>query len=148
METIEQMDLASVIAVFEHSSLSELELSCSRFTVKMKRKDEPSGEYVTPPLVKKQVEKEISAEPEKQEEDLVTITSPIVGTFYLTPAPDAPPYVREGDNVADGAVLCTIEAMKLMNQLQADFPCEIVAVLAKPETMVEFGQPLFSVRRR
>ncbi|AEV29298.1 acetyl-CoA carboxylase, biotin carboxyl carrier protein [Sphaerochaeta pleomorpha str. Grapes] len=148
METIEQMDLASIIAVFEHSSLSDLELSCSRFTVKMKRKEGGTAEYLAPPLVKKQQEKEMPAESEKKEEDLFIVTSPIVGTFYLTPAPDAPPYVHEGDKIEKGDVLCTIEAMKLMNQLQADFPCEIVSVLAKPEHMVEFGQPLFSVRRR
>jgi len=75
------------------------------------------------------------------------ITSPIVGTFYLTPAPDAPPYVRVGNRVETGSVLCTIEAMKLMNQLEADFACEIVEILAKPEQMVEFGQPLFKVKR-
>ena len=77
-----------------------------------------------------------------------TITSPIVGTFYLTPAPDAPAYVQVGDLVEEGGIICTIEAMKMMNQLQTDFPCEIVSVLAKPEEMVEFGQPLFTVRRR
>lgn len=148
METIEQMDLASIIAVFEHSSLSDLELSCSRFTVKMKRNNGSVAEYSAPPPVQKQVGKEHPVESEKKEEDLFIVTSPIVGTFYLTPAPDAPPYVHEGDKVEKGDVLCTIEAMKLMNQLQADFPCEIVSVLAKPEHMVEFGQPLFSVRRR
>jgi acetyl-CoA carboxylase biotin carboxyl carrier protein len=148
METIEQMDLESVIAVFEQSSLYELELSCSRFTVKMKRQD---GTCVAPPVQarlsepRKQEKKEAEIE---KEEDLFTITSPIVGTFYLTPAPDAPPYVHAGDKVAKGDVLCTIEAMKLMNQMQSDFDCEVVSILAKPETMVEFGQPLFSVRRR
>ena len=84
----------------------------------------------------------------EEHSDVETITSPIVGTFYLTPAPDAPAYVKVGDMVEEGGIICTIEAMKMMNQLQTDFPCEIISVLAKPEEMVEFGQPLFTVRRR
>ncbi|WP_320128445.1 biotin/lipoyl-containing protein [uncultured Sphaerochaeta sp.] len=147
METIEQMDLASVIALFEQSSLNELELSCSRFTIKLKRAS--NGEAVcAAPLEQKKNIPTKEKQPEVKQEELITITSPIVGTFYLTPAPDAPPYVREGDIVAPGDVLCTIEAMKLMNQMPAEFPCEIISVLAQPESMVEFGQPLFSVRKR
>ena len=148
MDTIEQMDLETVIALFEKSSLSEMELSCSRYSVKFKRQG--SQENFVPNKNGGEQKAFAAREPEAKvvDEVLETITSPIVGTFYLTPAPDAPAYVKVGDAVPEGSIICTIEAMKMMNQLQADFSCEIVSVLAKPESMVEYGQPLFSVRRR
>ena len=76
------------------------------------------------------------------------IRAPIVGTFYRSPAPDAPPFVEKGDRVKKGQTLCILEAMKLMNEFQAEFDLEIVAILADNGTMVEFGTPLFEVRRR
>jgi len=149
MDSIEQMDLETVIALFEGSSLGEMELTCSRYSLKFKRQGEGSSGAYVPVITQKPVKNEKpSAEAKEQDGDIETITSPIVGTFYLTPAPDAPPYVQVGDMVEEGGIICTIEAMKMMNQLQTDFPCEIVSVLAKPEAMVEFGQPLFTVRRR
>jgi len=126
---MDTLNLEQVLSLFDNSTLSELELSCPT----------PSA-----PVAK------VAAAPEKPakaEEKTEIITSPIVGTFYLTPAPDAPPYVRVGSTVQAKDVLCTIEAMKLMNQLEADYACEIVEILAKPESMVEFGQPLFKVKR-
>jgi len=73
------------------------------------------------------------------------ITSPIVGTFYRAPAPDAPPYVAEGDQVKAGQTLCVIEAMKLMNEVEAEKGCRIVKVLLEDATPVEFGEPLFVI---
>lgn len=149
MDSIEQMDLASVIALFEGSTLSEMELTCSRYSLKFKRQGDGSSGASAPLPPQKPIKNEKTVVADKATDgDLETITSPIVGTFYLTPAPDAPAYVKVGDMVEEGDIICTIEAMKMMNQLQTDFPCEIVSVLAKPEEMVEFGQPLFTVRRR
>jgi acetyl-CoA carboxylase biotin carboxyl carrier protein len=76
-----------------------------------------------------------------------TITSPIVGTFYSAPSPDAPSFVRPGSKVKAGDILCVLEAMKMMNQLVAEFDCEIIAVKAASGDLVEFGQTLFEVRR-
>jgi acetyl-CoA carboxylase biotin carboxyl carrier protein len=76
-----------------------------------------------------------------------TITSPIVGTFYAAPAPDAPPFVKAGDRVKTGDALCILEAMKMMNRLEAEFDCEIVNIKAKSGELVEFGQALFEVKR-
>ncbi len=76
------------------------------------------------------------------------ITAPLVGTFYRAPTPDAAPFVEKGDRVKKGQTLCILEAMKLMNQFQAEYDLEIVAVLAENATMVEFGTPLFEVRKR
>ena len=84
--------------------------------------------------------------PEEEDEDLL-ITAPIVGTFYSAPAPDAPAYVKVGDHVKKGQTVCILEAMKLMNEIDVDYDCEIEAVLVSNEQKVEYGQPLFRVRK-
>ncbi|MDR0378039.1 MAG: acetyl-CoA carboxylase biotin carboxyl carrier protein [Spirochaetaceae bacterium] len=76
-----------------------------------------------------------------------TITSPIVATFYAAPGPDAPPFVTPGKTVKAGETLCILEAMKMMNHLEAEFDCEIRAVKAGSGELVEYGQVLFEVRR-
>jgi acetyl-CoA carboxylase biotin carboxyl carrier protein len=81
------------------------------------------------------------------EEDLHTVKSPIVGTFYESPAPGAPPFVKPGDTVRAGQVLCIIEAMKLMNEIEADVSGEVVKRLVTNNQPVEYGQPLFAIRQ-
>jgi|SRR5205823_8920001 len=80
------------------------------------------------------------------DEGLHMVRSPIVGTFYESPAPGAPPFVKPGDSVQVGQVLCIIEAMKLMNEIEADATGEIVKQFAKNGQPVEYGQPLFGIR--
>lgn len=75
------------------------------------------------------------------------ITAPIVGTYYSAPAPDAPAFVKVGDRVKNGQTVCILEAMKLMNEIQAESDCEIEAVLVSNEQKVEYGQPLFRVKK-
>jgi acetyl-CoA carboxylase biotin carboxyl carrier protein len=75
------------------------------------------------------------------------ITAPLVGTFYRAAAPDAPPFVEAGDKVKKGKTICILEAMKLMNEFQAEFDLEIVNILVENGRMVEYGTPLFEVRR-
>ena len=75
------------------------------------------------------------------------VKSPIVGTFYAAPSPDADPFVSVGDRLEDGKVLCNVEAMKLINEIESDASGEIVAVLAKPGQPVEYGQPLFAIKQ-
>ena len=82
------------------------------------------------------------------EEELHTVKSPIVGTFYEAPGPGALPFVKPGDQVAAGQVLCIIEAMKLMNEIESDASGEIVKVLVNNGQPVEYGQPLFAIRPR
>ncbi len=79
--------------------------------------------------------------------DVEIIRAPLVGTFYRAPAPDAPPFVEKGGRVKKGQTLCILEAMKLMNEFQAEFDLSIVNVLVENGKMVEFGTPLFEVRR-
>jgi acetyl-CoA carboxylase biotin carboxyl carrier protein len=75
------------------------------------------------------------------------ITAPIVATFYASPSPDAPAFVQVGSKVKAGDTLCVLEAMKQMNHLEAEFDCEILKLHAKSGDFVEFGQPLFTVKR-
>jgi acetyl-CoA carboxylase biotin carboxyl carrier protein len=73
------------------------------------------------------------------------VLSPFVGTFYRATSPEAEPYVREGQGIKQGDVLCIVEAMKLMNEIEADFPGKVVSVLVENGQPVEFGEPLFIV---
>lgn len=77
--------------------------------------------------------------------NLVAVTSPMVGTFYRALAPDAPPYVEVGDAVKPGSVLCIVEAMKLMNEIESEVSGTIVEILVANETPVEYGQELFLI---
>jgi len=75
------------------------------------------------------------------------VRSPIVGTFYRSPAPDADAYVQAGDNVSAGSVLCIIEAMKLMNEIESDADGKIIKILVENATAVEYNQPLFLIEK-
>ena len=75
----------------------------------------------------------------------IIVKSPIVGTFYRSPSPDADPYVEEGDAVKKGQVLCIVEAMKLMNEIEAEVDGRIIKILAESTKPVEYGQPLFLI---
>jgi acetyl-CoA carboxylase biotin carboxyl carrier protein len=74
------------------------------------------------------------------------VTSPIVGTFYRAPNPEADPYVKVGDVVSEGQVMCIVEAMKLMNEIEAEIAGTVVKVYPENGAPVEFGQPLFAIR--
>ncbi|GAC1416651.1 MAG: acetyl-CoA carboxylase biotin carboxyl carrier protein [Acidobacteriaceae bacterium] len=95
----------------------------------------PSGATAPPP----------PAAPEP-EEKLHEVKSPIVGTFYESPSPGAPSFVKIGDTVEVGQVLCIVEAMKLMNEIESDIAGEVVKRIASSGQPVEYGQPLFAIR--
>jgi acetyl-CoA carboxylase biotin carboxyl carrier protein len=82
------------------------------------------------------------------EEKLHEVKSPIVGTFYESPSPGAPPFVKIGDQVEVGQVLCIVEAMKLMNEIESDVAGEVVKRIASSGQPVEYGQALFAIRAR
>lgn len=88
------------------------------------------------------------APPAAAEEELHIVKSPIVGTFYESPSPGSPPFVKVGDVVEEGEVLCIIEAMKLMNEIESDIAGELVKRLVANSQPVEYGQPLFAIRPR
>lgn len=81
------------------------------------------------------------------EENIEFIKSPIVGTFYSKSSPDVEPFVQKGDKVSKGDIVCIVEAMKLMNEINAEFNCEIVEVMAQEGKMVQYGQELFKVKK-
>lgn len=85
---------------------------------------------------------------EAEDASLHIVKSPIVGTFYEAPSPGAPAFVKVGDQVENGQVLCIVEAMKLMNEIESDVAGEIVKRLVQGGQPVEYGQPLFAVRPR
>ncbi|MCM3747298.1 acetyl-CoA carboxylase biotin carboxyl carrier protein [Paenibacillus pasadenensis] len=87
-----------------------------------------------------------AAAPKAPQENLHSIVSPMVGTFYSASSPDNPPYVTPGSKVTEKSVVCILEAMKLMNELEAEVRGEIVEVLVQNGQLVEYGQPLFLVR--
>ncbi len=87
-----------------------------------------------------------AATPASAEKDWVEVTSPMVGTFYRAPAPDEPPFIEEGDKIRTGQTLCIIEAMKLMNEIEAELNGEVVEILVENAQPVAFGDPLIRVK--
>ena len=96
----------------------------------------------------KAVEAEVKDAPSKTEEKAgELITSPMVGTFYEAPSPDSPPFVKVGDRVRKGQTLCILEAMKIMNELEAEYDCKILEILVQDGQPVEYDTPLFRVEK-
>jgi acetyl-CoA carboxylase biotin carboxyl carrier protein len=89
-----------------------------------------------------------AAQPPVPEEGLHIVRSPIVGTFYESPSPGSPPFVKPGDVVEAGQILCIVEAMKLMNEIESDVAGEIVKKLVANNAPIEYGQELFAIRPR
>lgn len=103
-----------------------------------------SAEKATQPA-KESAEKE-APKTDVNDDNLVKIVSPMVGTFYRAPAPDADPYVKIGDKVDEKTIVCIVEAMKLMNEIEAEVRGEIVDILVENGQLVEYGQPMFLVK--
>lgn len=146
------MDLEKIeglVKIIENSSLTEFTLKEGDVKITMSKLDHPPVIAAGMPAAPApSVSAPEAGVPEKEEDDdKVFITSPIVGTFYSAPAPDAPAFVKVGDQVKNGQTVCILEAMKLMNEIQSDFDCEIEAVLVSNEQKVEYGQPLFRVKK-
>jgi len=108
---------------------------------------QPAVDYGKPPTIMQHSGQpaELKPAPAKVQSNLHEIKSPIVGTFYRAPAPDADPYVQVGDMVSVGSVLCIVEAMKLMNEIECDMSGKIVKILIENATPVEYNQPLFLI---
>ena len=147
------MDLEKIeglVKIIESSSLTEFTIKEGDLKITMSKLDNPpvvaAGVPVGPAPAPAPAPEAAPAEAEAEDEKLF-ITSPIVGTFYSAPAPDAPAFVKVGDQVKNGQTVCILEAMKLMNEIQSEFDCEIEAVLVSNEQKVEYGQPLFRVKK-
>lgn len=141
--------IAGLVKIIEESSLTQFTIKEGDLKITMSKLDHPpviATSAVAAAPAAASVENAVNVE-ETQEEDVLFIVSPIVGTFYSAPAPDAPAFVKVGDTVKNGQTVCILEAMKLMNEIQSEFDCEIEAVLVSNEQKVEYGQPLFRVRK-
>ena len=143
--------IAGLVKIIEDSSLTEFSYEDEELKVKMSKLDHPpvvaAGVPAAPMAAAAPVAPTPAAAAADEEDEPLFITSPIVGTFYSAAAPDVPAFVRVGDQVKNGQTVCILEAMKLMNEIQAEFDCEIEAVLVSNEQKVEYGQPLFRVKK-
>lgn len=154
-------ELRELIGLLRENGLAELELEREDFRVRLRREGSnahPSNIMPAPapvPIVDPvfrgpgPASAPLGAEPKQEEAqdlDLHVIPSPIVGTFYRSPSPTAEPFVKIGSRVEPDSVVCIIEAMKLMNEIQAEAAGEVVKIYVENGQPVEYGQPLFGIR--
>jgi acetyl-CoA carboxylase biotin carboxyl carrier protein len=136
---------------FDESSLSRLKIEREGFVVEMEKATVATAVAAAPapaavaaaPVATTETATEAPASTHTGD----FILSPMVGTFYEAPSPDSPPFVKVGDVVKKGQTLAILEAMKIMNELEADFDCKIVEILVKNGQAVEYDMPLFAVER-
>lgn len=153
--------IQELIKMINKSNIGELSVEQKDFKITIKQKEEkivtvasapiqqPPGQVVAPPSVSVQPAAS-QAEAARQEappkaDNLVSIKSPMIGTFYRRPAPDKPIFVEIGDEVTPGKVVCIIEAMKLFNEIESEISGRIVKILVDDASPVEYDQPLFLV---
>ncbi len=134
-----------VVELAVRHNLAELEVEAAGTRIRVVREHAPaapgprgeSAPAIAAPLPQP------AADSAESTAHLLTVEAPMVGTFYRAPKPDAPPFVNEGDAIKEGQVLCIVEAMKLMNEIEARVAGRIVKVLVENGQPIEFGQPLF-----
>lgn len=152
-----------LIKALSDSTVNELEIETNEIKIKMSKNStkvvlseatvdtsnyvEVQSAGVAPVAQNNTVEsKPVEIKEEVTEENLYIVKSPMVGTFYSAPSENADAFVKVGDKVGKGAVLCIVEAMKLMNEIECEVEGSIVEVLTKNGEMVEFGEPLFKIK--
>ncbi|MDT7880436.1 MAG: acetyl-CoA carboxylase biotin carboxyl carrier protein [Candidatus Hydrothermia bacterium] len=148
-------DILKIIEIFEKSNLTELEIKIDepKFKIKLSKNNQIQNQVIQipqipqiqnfQPIQKEEVIKEVK---EEKKENIHIIKSPLVGTFYRAPSPGAEPFVKEGDFVKKGQVLCIIEAMKVMNEIESDVDGIVERILVENGKPVEYGQELFIIR--
>ena len=138
--------IEEMLQLMENRGLVELEIEQQGLRIRLKKASPGQGpqlvEYVAgiPQAAAHPAATKPSAEGRR-----IVIKSPMVGTFYRAPAPDAPPFVEVGQDIEPGQVVCIVEAMKLMNEIKAEVAGRVIEILVQNGDPVEFGQPLFSV---
>lgn len=155
-------EVRELIKLIDNSNIDEFEYANEGTTIKMKKQGNATVVYETAAAPKQAapaavpapvaaapaaaaVQQEAAPQP-AETANLHKITSPMVGTFYASPSPEAAAYVSAGDRVNNDTVVCIVEAMKLFNEIEAEVSGEIVEVLVKSGQLVEYGQPLFLVK--
>jgi acetyl-CoA carboxylase biotin carboxyl carrier protein len=158
-----QKELKDLIDFLVEKDITEFELERGDVKVRVKRGTEPLVVPVAaaPSQVQAPISSEVArtaavpaattaatpAEP-AEEAGLHIVKSPIVGTYYEAPSPGSPPFIKVGDEVTVGQVLCIVEAMKLMNEIESDVAGEVVKILVTNNQPIEYGQSLFAIRPR
>ena len=149
--------IKKLVKLVDTSEITDLEIEEEGFKVKIAKKVRAFKDSGYQPQVvlgqpqaaapaKEEASAEEKSKAKEQPSNLHEIKSPIVGTFYRAPAPDADSYVQVGDTVSTGSVLCIIEAMKLMNEIESDINGKIVKILVENGKPVEYNQPLFLIQ--
>jgi len=142
---MELEELKALIELLKDTDITELQVEKEGTKLKIKR--EKMLTSIEMPLQKPSAiyNKPVEVPSEEDTQRLITITSPIVGTFFRAPSPDANPFVEIGSKVEKGQVLCIIEAMKLMNEIESETDGIIVKILVENGQPVEYGEPLFLI---
>ncbi len=138
---MELEDLKGLIELLKDTDITELLVEKDGTKVKIKREKIFSSVEIPSPKVQESIIKETEDETQR----LITVTSPIVGTFYRSPSPDAPPFIEAGTRIKKGQVLCIIEAMKLMNEIESEADGIVIKALVENGQPVEYGEPLFLI---
>jgi len=146
---MDKKEIYELLEWFERSALSEIVVEKSDTRVVMKKPGPLPAQLVETPRLQPPTAEKDSPLPEEapgNKEGFEVITAPMVGTFYRAAAADAPPFAEVGMKIKQGETICLIEAMKVMNELEAEFDCEIIKILPQNVSLVEYGTPLFEVR--
>jgi acetyl-CoA carboxylase biotin carboxyl carrier protein len=149
-------EIQQLIKFVAKSGVSEVKIESKDLKLSVKTgktptivQSDPQVVYSAPvhnePVVELQNVENNEAISSKEDEGLITIKSPIIGTFYRKPSPDKPNFVEVGDSISEGSVLCVVEAMKLFNEIESECSGKIVKILVEDASPVEFDQPLFLV---
>jgi acetyl-CoA carboxylase biotin carboxyl carrier protein len=149
-------EIVELIEKVAELGIGELEIEQAGTRLRIQGKPTPPAQMMTPYAPAQHAMPPIAPpsapvlqmppKPEEPEAGLHIITSPIVGTFYRAPNPESDPFITIGDHVSKGKVLCIIEAMKLMNEIESDIDGEIVKIFPQNGQPVEYGEQLFAVR--
>jgi len=140
---VDLKELKALLRLMEGGEVEELEVEEGGRRVRIRRR--PAPIQVSPAAVNSAPTLVPSTTAAAEAAGLIAVESPMVGTFYRSPAPGAEPYVKEGDTIQKGTVVCIIEAMKLMNEIEAEVKGRIARILVENGQPVEFGQSLFLI---
>lgn len=147
-------DLKALVKIITDTDITEFEMENAEEKIVIKRGPEKEYVHFAAPAVAAPVAAPAAAPaaavnvaPAVVDDGYETINSPIVGSFYRKPSPEAPPFAEVGAIVEAGQPVCLVEAMKLFNEIEAEFKCRIIEVLKEDASPVEFGEPLFKVER-
>ena len=149
MKSDQRKEIQELVDILTEQNLTEIEIERKDLRIRVRKDRAPLVSSATPvsvPSVEPMPASPVSIEsPDIDNGRLLTVTSPIVGTFYRSSSVDADAYVEENDIVKKGQVLCIVEAMKLMNEIESEADGRIVKILVESRSPVEYGQPLFLI---